>query len=75
MHLVPNMTEGLSSIQPEILVTPTPRSPANPTTTLDVGPPSGWVAAGLLALLLAVMLYQSLKSLMRKIFRGKRGKR
>jgi hypothetical protein len=67
---VPSDTSSANpSFTVNILVTPTP-APSAPT--LDVGRPSGWVAAGLLILLLAIMIYQSLKNLLKKIFRRKK---
>lgn len=53
------------------LVTPTPAAPQE--TKIEVGPPSGWVAAGLLALLLVIMLYKSLVGLIKRLFRMLKG--
>ncbi len=50
------------------LVTPTP---GLPDATIEVGPPSGWVAAGLLILLLVIMLYQNLVKVLRRLFKRK----
>jgi hypothetical protein len=52
-----------------ILVTPTP---GQPNATLEVGPPSGWVAAGLLILLLAFMLYRTLVKTLKNLLRRKK---
>jgi hypothetical protein len=66
----------LTSLQPDtfhplFLVTPTPAAPQD--AKIEVGPPSGWVAAGLLALLLVIMLYKSLVGLIKRLFRLLKG--
>lgn len=55
--------------QPSIAVTPTP-VPQYEVVPIEI--PTGWVIAGLLALLLLVMLYQSFKRFVIGLFRKKK---
>jgi hypothetical protein len=56
------------SVFPHILVTPTP---ASAFAQDKVDPPSGWVIAGVLVIILVAMLYQSFKKLIASLFRKK----
>jgi hypothetical protein len=53
--------------------TPTVNNPwIRGTTTAE--PPTGWILAGFLLLLLIVMLYQQFKSFVKRVFRKKQAK-
>lgn len=52
-------------------ITPTPADTLQPAGA-EVGPPIGWVVAGFLVLLLAVMIYQNIKSTIKRILKPKK---